>query len=246
MSDVEVVDEPLPRRRQAARRAKPIQVVVEDSDSEAYQPSPLRSKKRKHNAQAEELDATEVAEASSKCRKKAAKQPGQKRTDAFGRTVRFAASPSQAVLQRIQRALPGSAHRMFLISTKELSPAGAGAGRSQEFAVLGATGNVYTVTTSRHPHCTCPDHAKGNLCKHILFVMLRVLKLATDNPLVWQKALLTNEVCIQTVSCSKQDCVVVSSRKWPPAATSLARSCVCSYNSSCLESVAHSRSTIMR
>lgn len=30
---------------------------------------------------------------------------------------------------------------MFLINTKELAPAGAAGGRSQEFAVLGATGN---------------------------------------------------------------------------------------------------------
>ena len=53
---------------------------------------------------------------------------------------------------------------------------------------------VYTVNISRHPHCTCPDCAKGHVCKHILFVMLRVLKLSTNNPLVWQKALLTKEV----------------------------------------------------
>lgn len=54
---------------------------------------------------------------------------------------------------------------------------------------------VYTVKICRHPHCTCPDHAKGHVCKHILFVMLRVLKLSTTNPLAWQKALLTKEVC---------------------------------------------------
>lgn len=61
-------------------------------------------------------------------------------------------------------------------------------------------GAVYTVKISRHPHCSCPDHEKGNLCKHILFVMLRVLKLATTNPLVWQKALLTKEVHMMSVS----------------------------------------------
>ena len=44
-----------------------------------------------------------------------------------------------------------------------------------------------------HPHCTCPDHAKGNVCKHILFVMLRALRLAPDDPLVWQRALLKSE-----------------------------------------------------
>lgn len=35
----------------------------------------------------------------------------------------------------------GSAHRMFLISSKAIWPAGAEGGRAQEFAVLGATGN---------------------------------------------------------------------------------------------------------
>lgn len=53
---------------------------------------------------------------------------------------------------------------------------------------------VPQVTISRHPTCTCPDFAKGNLCKHILFVMLRVLKLPSNDPLVWQKALMSAEV----------------------------------------------------
>jgi hypothetical protein len=53
---------------------------------------------------------------------------------------------------------------------------------------------VYDVTICRNPHCTCPDHARGNVCKHILFTMLRVLRLAQDNPIVWQRALLTAEV----------------------------------------------------
>jgi len=38
----------------------------------------------------------------------------------------------------------------------------------QKFYVLGSVGNVYTVTISHIPSCTCPDHAKGNLCKHIV------------------------------------------------------------------------------
>jgi uncharacterized Zn finger protein len=65
---------------------------------------------------------------------------------------------------------------------------------------------VYDVTISRRPHCSCPDHANGNLCKHILFVMLRVLKLSTTNPLVWQKALLTKEV---RQNCKKLLCSVL-------------------------------------
>ncbi|CAI5508726.1 unnamed protein product, partial [Closterium sp. Naga37s-1] len=46
---------------------------------------------------------------------------------------------------------------------------------SCNFHVLGATGNVYTVTISQQPSCTCPDYGNGNLCKHVLFVLLRVL-----------------------------------------------------------------------
>ena len=42
---------------------------------------------------------------------------------------------------------------------------------------------------------TCPDFKirKGNICKHYLYVMLRVLRLRQDDPLVWQKALLLSE-----------------------------------------------------
>lgn len=32
------------------------------------------------------------------------------------------------------------------------------------------------------------------MCKHILFVLLRVLNLSPEDPLVWQKALLSGEV----------------------------------------------------
>ena len=53
---------------------------------------------------------------------------------------------------------------------------------------------VYQVTVGRHPDCTCPDFQKGNLCKHYLFVMLRVLRLDHHDPLVWQRALLKAEV----------------------------------------------------
>ncbi|GBF92508.1 hypothetical protein Rsub_04612 [Raphidocelis subcapitata] len=126
--------------------------------------------------------------------KRAKKEAPEKRTSPSGSTVRYAAAPSKPVQDRIKRALPGSGHRMFLISTRELRPAGAPGGRAQEFTVLGATGNVYAVSISRNPTCDCPDHGKGNLCKHVLFVLLRALKLRANNPLVWQKALLTQEV----------------------------------------------------
>jgi hypothetical protein len=39
-----------------------------------------------------------------------------------------------------------------------------------------------------------PDCANGNLCKHILFVLHRVLKVDRRSPLIYQQALLTNEL----------------------------------------------------
>lgn len=62
---------------------------------------------------------------------------------------------------------------------------------------------VYSVSVGKHPNCSCPDFQRGNLCKHYLFVMLRVLRLDRDDPLVWQKALLKSEVCrlLRTMRC---------------------------------------------
>ncbi|KXS17869.1 hypothetical protein M427DRAFT_234348 [Gonapodya prolifera JEL478] len=64
----------------------------------------------------------------------------------------------------------------------------------ERFTVLGSTGNVYTVDIGRLVSCDCPDAAKGHLCKHHLFVMLRVLRVSPNNPSVWQTALLSSEL----------------------------------------------------
>ncbi len=54
---------------------------------------------------------------------------------------------------------------------------------------------VYTVKIGLSPSCSCPDAAKGGrLCKHHFFCMLRVLKLPEDDPRVWQRGLLPEEV----------------------------------------------------
>lgn len=36
--------------------------------------------------------------------------------------------------------------------------------------MAGTTGNIYTVKIGLVPSCTCPDHLKGNQCKHIIYV----------------------------------------------------------------------------
>lgn len=47
------------------------------------------------------------------------------------------------------------------------------------FFILGDTGNVYTVTITSLPKCTCPDPVTP--CKHLLFVYLQVLGLSADD-----------------------------------------------------------------
>ena len=75
---------------------------------------------------------------------------------------------------------------------------------------------VYKVTVAKHPCCTCPDFAKGNICKHYLFVMLRVLRLRRNDPLVWQKALLKSEVRVALLlfACSESMGTPPGSHLW--------------------------------
>lgn len=62
--------------------------------------------------------------------------------------------------------------RIFLIEVKE---------DVLEFYVLGSTGDkIYTVTFNGHAECSCPDYENGNLCKHIIFVWIKVLDLDPD------------------------------------------------------------------
>ncbi|XP_027356562.1 uncharacterized protein LOC113865938 [Abrus precatorius] len=73
--------------------------------------------------------------------------------------------PSQPISDRIVRALR---HHLRLLHRS-----------GSTFFIFGATGNVYTVTLSSSPSCTCPDRTTP--CKHILFVLIRVLGVSLDD-----------------------------------------------------------------
>uniref|UniRef100_A0A7N1A571 Mitogen-activated protein kinase kinase kinase 1 n=1 Tax=Kalanchoe fedtschenkoi TaxID=63787 RepID=A0A7N1A571_KALFE len=82
-------------------------------------------------------------------------------------------NPSQPITDRIYRAIR---HRLRLLHRVGAS-----------FFVLGATGNVYTVTLCTAPSCTCPDRTKP--CKHILFVLIKALGLPPDAPCLRRRTL---------------------------------------------------------
>ncbi|CAD0106627.1 unnamed protein product, partial [Aureobasidium uvarum] len=64
----------------------------------------------------------------------------------------------------------------------------------EEVDLASSTGNIYTVKIAHVPECTCPDfRVRGNpQCKHILYVLLKVLKVS--EPLNYQAAFLTTEL----------------------------------------------------
>jgi hypothetical protein len=98
-------------------------------------------------------------------RKKEAKnnkngEPVEKR----GRVFRKKAPHSY--LERLERV---RTQRMFL-TDRDRHMSADGKHEEEIFQIAGTTGNVYTVKVTREPKCTCPDNAKGNQCKHIIYV----------------------------------------------------------------------------
>lgn len=81
----------------------------------------------------------------------------------------------------------GINQKLYLIETCAYDPVVL----SRSYVIMGSTGNAYTVTISNIPKCTCPDHTlNNNRCKHIYFVLIRVMmyqsvdkSIYTDNDL---------------------------------------------------------------
>ena len=59
-------------------------------------------------------------------------------------------------------------------------------------SLAGTTGNVYTIAVDKVPSCDCPHARKGNQCKHIIYVLARVLRVPAH--LEYQLAFTTSEL----------------------------------------------------
>ncbi|KAI9593593.1 hypothetical protein BDF19DRAFT_447252 [Syncephalis fuscata] len=99
----------------------------------------------------------------------------------------YLSSPTQHIKVRIERARK---QRMFLMSREVQTDV------EHSYAVLGNSQRVYKVTIKEVPTCNCPDHImhRDMHCKHVLFVLLKVLRVSHDNPLIWQRALIPCEL----------------------------------------------------
>ena len=71
--------------------------------------------------------------------------------------------------KRLERALK---QRMYLLGSEKISE------NNWSFQVEGFTGNNYNVLFKKSGlKCTCPDSKKPhNICKHVYFIMVRILK----------------------------------------------------------------------
>eukprot|EP01083_Nonionella_stella_P103312 294905_1 len=78
--------------------------------------------------------------------------------------------------------------KMFVIDENDAQLAG------RTYAVLGVSGNLYSVTISNIPLCSCPDFSDGNRCKHIYFMLLKVLNIDKNSPLLTQDLFSPEEI----------------------------------------------------
>ncbi|KAL4767671.1 hypothetical protein BDW60DRAFT_226414 [Aspergillus nidulans var. acristatus] len=102
------------------------------------------------------------------------------------RLRRFRHSPPVSYQQRLERAVT---QRMFVIGQ---TVSGTDEVPELNFDIVGSTGNIYKTTVGKVPTCNCPDARKGNQCKHICYVLVKVLK--APSHLQYQLAFLSSEL----------------------------------------------------
>ncbi|KAF1928670.1 uncharacterized protein M421DRAFT_62447 [Didymella exigua CBS 183.55] len=96
------------------------------------------------------------------------------------------APPEEKRLRRHRARAPGSylevKNRALIQRLTVLSRERCGTNElpEEKVVIAGSTGNVYTVNVGLIPSCDCPHAQKGNQCKHIIYIMLRVLKARED------------------------------------------------------------------
>ena len=164
-----------------------------------------------------ESNPKELPPSKSKVEKKSGKAPHTTSRKATSmpekRLKRFRSYAPQAYLEKVARA---QTQRMFVLDRTRstaldknvpmLPSAPVSTSRAlldqsnqddqplrETFLLAGTTGNVYNITISNLPTCTCPDFRKNqSQCKHIIYVLTNILKVRED--LAYQLAFLRDEL----------------------------------------------------
>ncbi|KAI8934263.1 hypothetical protein NX059_009006 [Plenodomus lindquistii] len=166
------------------RKRKTVAYAEHNEDAaSAYQSTPKKKKKKTATSAPEVIDLTEDS------LQKSPKKKGKRKSDAPAQEKRlrqFRAHAPQTYLTVKQRALT---QRLTVLSRERC---GTDEIPQEKVRVAGSTGNVYTIRIDLTPRCDCPHAEKGNQCKHIVYVMLRVLKAREE--IAYQLALLSSEL----------------------------------------------------
>jgi hypothetical protein len=133
--------------------------------------------------------AAKVAKSTSAIVPKMQDELRPKRVQPEKRARIYEIAPDSDLKKRISRAL---SQRMFLVG--QIDKSNTRNGQSRMYDILGSTGNVYNIEIKKLPSCTCPDFERGHLCKHIIFVMAKVLHVSRRSDLIYQRALLKTEL----------------------------------------------------
>jgi hypothetical protein len=172
-------------RSRSGRKRKQVSYNYDDSDAdEPALDEPIPPKKAKT------LEDDDVALAPSKPtkspKKKSKAESDGKPQDEEKRLRRFRARAPQSFLEVKGRALT---QRLTVLNRERC---GTDEVPEEKIVMAGSTGNVYTQHICHVPTCDCPHAKKGNQCKHIVYIMLRVLR-APEN-VGYQLALTSQEL----------------------------------------------------
>ncbi|RYP19799.1 hypothetical protein DL765_003145 [Monosporascus sp. GIB2] len=178
--------DPIPASRGAAPGAFTSQTFRKRKRPESFGTTDRRRTANKAPAAADEDEnGDEVEQSEKKGKKRVAKSAKDQAREK--RLRRFRPKPTQDFQVVYDRA---TSQRFYVLSRWR---AGTDDECPEEIVEMtGSTGNIYHVHISQLPACTCPHATKGNQCKHMIYVMARVLRARFD--LVYQLALLPSEL----------------------------------------------------
>ncbi len=100
------------------------------------------------------------------------------------RLSRYRSAPSKALLERIDLARQQRHCLVHHVTESALD---------HTYHVL-AQGTVYTVKIGHIPTCNCANASRGIHCTHLLFVLLKVLRVLANDPVLYQRSLLVRAV----------------------------------------------------
>ncbi|KAK5689378.1 hypothetical protein LTR17_026295 [Elasticomyces elasticus] len=178
------------KKRKAATADAPVVDLTQESP-----PKKRRSRQAKHVDDSGLVDDVKPKKAARKSKKideddDAAEKPkkkARKPKDEEKRLRRWRKHAPSSYLEVRDRALT---QRMFCLDRQRDSTDSAHP--TETISLAGSTGNVYTIVIDKVPSCDCPHARKGNQCKHIAYVLSRVLRAPAQ--LEYQLALTSSEL----------------------------------------------------